>query len=307
MRTLAALAALALCVPSGATAQAVAGTIAPDTVTVGDVFRAGVAVALSDSGRVGFPDSLRLAGELEAAGERTIRLDSTASGRQLTAVYPLTAWRPGEHTLPAVALRVVDGTVDTTLLVTLPPVTVLSVLPADTAGIQPQPPKGIVGGYGWPWRWILGLAAALLLLALLAWLIYRWWTGRRREPVVTPLTARERALRALDRVREAGLMERGELKVFYSRVVTIVREYVAVLHPALGPEMTTLELGRVFPGPFEPANAEALLVLLTAADRVKFAGRRPAREDVEREWRGFREWVEAVPPSPAPREEEVAA
>ena len=282
-------------------AQQVRSGLMPDSATIGDVVRAVVRVELPAGWRVAFPDSLALADTLENAGRRTLEEQAQpGGGTQVTAFYPLTPWRVGDLPIPPVRLRVVGPGVDSTIDARLPGLHVRSVLPADTTKQQPKPPKDVVGPDRLLWPYILAAILALLLLALLIyWLVKRL---RRRVVVVVPeerLTAREHALRDLDRVRAAGLPESGETKTFYSKSTGAVRRYLDTLDPAWGADRTTSEL---IPRmrKLDLKVAAVLARLLDRADLVKFARLRPAQSEALTDWMEMRKWVETFPePQPA--------
>ncbi len=295
-----------------AAAQQVRSGVMPDTATIGDVVRAVVRVEVPAGWRVAFADSLAASDTLENAGRRTLEEQAQPGGGvQITAFFPVTPWRVGDLALPPVRVRVVGPGVDSVIDARLPGLHVRSVLPADTAKQQPKPPKDVVGPNRLLWPYILAALLALLLLALLIyWLIKRL---RRRVVVLVPeerLTARERALRDLDRVRASGLMEAGESKLFYSRATEAVRQYLDTLDPAWGADRTTSELIPRLRR-LDLKVAAALARQLDRADLVKFARLRPAQSEVLTDWMEMRKWVETFPePQPAePAEalEEVAA
>ena len=302
---LAAVAMLPALAGAPAAAQQVRTVLLPDTATVGDVVSAVVRITLPPGFQVAVPDSLPVSDTLENAGRRGLSEETLPSGeKELTVVYPLTPWRPGDLTIPLIPLRIVGPGVDRQLTARLVTLHVRSVLPADTALRVPKPPKDVVGPNRLLWPYILAaILALLLLLALLYWL---WRHLRRRVVVVAPeevLTARERALRELDRVRAAGLLETDEVKAFYSRSTDAVRGYLDALDPTWGADRTTSELiPRV--RTLDLKVAAALARLLDRADLVKFARFRPAAPEAQTDWAELRRWVEAFP-EPEPVEAEL--
>ena len=62
--------------------------------------------------------------------------------------------------------------------IVLPNINVVSVLPADTTGVQPKPAKDVLGPDRLWWPWILLAALILVALALAYW----WWRRRRARP-----------------------------------------------------------------------------------------------------------------------------
>ncbi len=150
-----------------AAAQQARTKLVPDSVTVGDVFRATVRVAAPVGARVVFPDTLEVPENVEATARREVTVDSSRAGvRTYIASFPLAAWKPGSVQLPTATVRIElpDGGRTVEVEADFPRLRVHSVLPVDTAGIQPRPPKDVLGPSRllWPAAVGLGLLAALL-------------------------------------------------------------------------------------------------------------------------------------------------
>lgn len=309
-----ALASAALAVPAAApaSAQQIRAAVLGDSIRVGDVVPVALRTTVPAGQRVLWPDTLPLGGpegDLENAARVRVREDTLSDGRiQVTGLYSITPWRTGEVTLPDVEVPVVAGNeVARTLTVGLPPFQVASVLPSDTAGIQPRPAKDVLGRN---WAWWPFLLALLLLLALAA---LAWWIIRRkrlRGAILAPAAAvppREAALAALDRAREAGLAERGEMKEFYTRIAAAVRAYLAAVEPGWGEDRTTTELLSVVRTQAGSGTATDLAAILRSADQVKFARRDPSPGEAMGDWERTRSWVEAFRwNEPTPDVEEAA-
>ncbi len=293
----------------GASVQAALGV---DTAWVGDVVPVVVQVPVAPGERVAWPDTLPLAGaSLENAARVREWADTMPDGSPArTAAYAVTPWRTGELPLPAVAVQVAGGvTSPREVRVPLPPLLVASVLPPDTAGLEPRPPRDVLGP---SWAW--GRIAALLLLGALVAAGLAWWWWRRRRSALAPAPSREpaippraRALAALRETRESGLVERGDMKGFYTRVAEAVRDYVAALEPVWGEDLTTTELLARFRAEVGPSESAGLREVLAPADQVKFARRSPDRETALAEWETARAWVAGFDwPPPRPVTEEAA-
>lgn len=276
------------------TAQSVSTAVVPETITVGDVFQAAVRVELPPGAEPIFPDTLALSGEdIEAAGRVRVRVDSVAGTRHATATWPLTAWRTGtEMQLPDVSFAIRTGGAQEVVTASFPSFVLNSVLPADTAGIEPKPAKDVWGANRVWWPWLLGAAALLIALAV----AYYLWRRRRpravavdTEPYISP---REVALTKLAQLRDARLVEHGEMKAFYSGMTGALRTYLEAVDVDLGADLTTSELAgrtrrRGAPGPLLE-----LLQILGRADLVKFARARPGAADAYRELDDARAWIE---------------
>ena len=297
MTAAALLCVVAVCLqPHAATAQAerVQTAVLGDTILVGDVVPVAIRVTVEPDERVIWPDTLPLTGEsVENASRVRERVDTLPDGRlAVTGLYSVTPWRTGEVPLPDVDVEVRTGREKVrTLTATLPALDVVSVLPADTAGLEPKPAKGVIGR---SWSWWPILLVLLALLALVGGII--WWRSRRGsmveeiapEPAAPP---RERVLALLQEAREAGLIERGATKEFYTRVSDALREYLARIGSGWSEDLTTTELLARFRSQVGPTEAAHLADILRPADQVKFARREPDPPTAIAEWEATRSWV----------------
>lgn len=299
MKRLPALVLLLLAQP--VTAQEVRTAVLPEDITVGDVFHAVIRVNGAGERGAAFPDSLELPPDLELAGRRTVRRDTIDGALAWTALYPLTAWRTGDYELPAAEVRTTEGGRARSAAARFPAFRVRSVLPADTAGIEPKPAKDVLGGNRVWWPIVLGL---LLLLLALAALLY--WLRRRRRARPAPvhveveLAPRERALQALDAARTSGALEAGDSKRFYTEVSDALRNYLEAVDPRFGLDLTTTELAAELRAAGREERTVELRRVLQSADLVKFARRRPSAATALDEWQRARAWVESFEPPVAP-------
>ncbi|HEX6307840.1 MAG TPA: DUF4381 family protein [Longimicrobiales bacterium] len=288
----AAVALLLLALAPAAHAQRPQAAVVPESIRVGDVFHAAVRVSLPEGMRLAVPDSVPIVQEVEQAGAREVRIDSAGAARIATVLYPLAAWRPGSYQLPDLQLRVIGAGRDSVLTVSLPAFQVSSVLPADTAGIEPKPAKDVLGANRLWWPILL----ALLLAAIIATLLYIWWRRRRgaEESVVfTPgVPPREAALAQLEALRREGLIERGELREFYDRLTGTLRHFAAALEPRWSVDLTTSELAGRMRSAVDITDTLELTRILGEADLVKFARAVTTRDNARRDLDAARSWVE---------------
>jgi hypothetical protein len=308
--------------PAVVQAQEVRTAVVPDSIHVGDIFRVAVRVLVPAGAVVVFPDTLAVPANVEAAARRETTVDSTEDGRMAhTAVYPLTAWRTGPVELPPTTLAVVSPRGESEVEATFRPFNVTTLLPGDTAEIEPRPARDVVGSSRLLWPFVVGALLVIVALAL------GMWVWRRRRPVALAeagVLPRDAALAELDRIRKLGYLERNELKAFYTAVASVLRRYTAQLDPRWGAQLTTTELWRSMrrvlddpspvpaggqPGAAEDGSNEAveLYSMLGRADLVKFARARPAVAEAGAVWAEARGWVEQYPPpqaEPGPGEEE---
>jgi hypothetical protein len=267
--------ALALQLPGAAPAppplRPATGAV-PDTVTVGDRFRAAVRLDLPPGARVAFP-ALPTTDTLQQVDSVSVRADSSGA---VTAVYPLVAWVAG--ITPAVTVRVEvllpDGQ-RAAYPVALRLPFVRSVLPADTVGLRPKPPKGLVPiplVREW-WRLLLLALAVLAALAATLWL-YR----RLRRTRTVRLDPRAEALARLDEIAARGEVG-GDARAFYTEVVRVLRVYLAALGPGWGEHLTSHELlDALATSAVAPDRRARLERILDEADPARF-GREGAEGD----------------------------
>jgi hypothetical protein len=287
------LAALALALPLHAqTPVRAQAALVPDSARVGDVFHAAIRVEVPAATRVQFPDTLAVPADVENAGSVIVQTDTIAPGQlSITAAWPMTSWRPGAVVLPDAWVRIDAGGASDSVRAAFPAVQVLSVLPADTAGVEPRPARDVLGANRLWWPLLLALLVALSFAAALLW----WW--RRRRPAVAMAPApirspREVALVALARARTSGLVEAGDFRGFYFAVTEAIRHYAAALDARLGAELTTTEIAASARGLGMDTEAAVLVGILGRADLVKFARVTPRVEEALREWETARAWVE---------------
>ncbi|HEV7590373.1 MAG TPA: hypothetical protein VGO40_19845, partial [Longimicrobium sp.] len=212
--------------PSGFAFQA---GVQPKTVTVGDRFVSGAAVAVPAGTRVAVEVPKDSADRWRVVGTATATARDSARTRWLILV-PMVAWAPGIPDSVRARLRLTPpGGRALVIPVTLRLPAVRAVLPDDTTRWRVRPPHD-VWGPSRDWRLLAAAALlALLLLALIAWLVAKLIRRRRRKRV--PATARQRALALLDWARTSGFIEAGNWKAFYTLVGDALRGFAAELEP----------------------------------------------------------------------------
>jgi hypothetical protein len=261
--------------------------VEPDSVTVGDHFRAAVFVRAPAGARVELVVPPAADGGYQTVD--SVRTYPADSAGLLRAVATMVLWTTQGATAARAETRVTlaDGGVRT-LPIRIPLPAVHSVLPADSA--QPRPPRDIIPipRRSWTWAWIAG--AVLVLILLLTW----WMMRRRRRPrVIVPTDPRGHAMAELDRLRASSPAETMDVEAFSAAVSAVLREFAAAADPALGTDLTTQELLDHLrrTGAREP-DLGSVAGALMHADLAKFARRRPTPERALQDWEAARRWVE---------------
>ena len=153
-----------------------------------------------------------------------------------------------------------------------------------------------------PWRkgWILWSAGGVAVLAIASLLI---WRRRRREKMVAEIrkSPLEVALSALEQLEKDDLVAKGELKEYYGRVSSILREYVEGRYGLQAPERTTEEFMedlRRDSGTLSKEQKSLLEKFLMHCDLVKFAKFEPSADEVRETFESCKDFVVAAGEKP---------
>lgn len=185
----------------------------------------------------------------------------------------------------------------------------LKVVPVEVdTTAQPMDIKGVVAppfvlwDYipGWMWYVLL----ALVVIAAAIWGYYYW--QKRRKPQETAAAEKqeppyERAMAALQALRDSKLWQQGQEKSYYTRLVDILREYIDSRFGIRAMEMTSAQIIEALRqnGTLREVN-RYLSEILSMADFVKFAKMRPMPDDNERVMRQAVDFLELTKPQPEP-------
>ena len=284
------LAFLALIAATNAQGQTVSTGVSRDSIRVGDPVRVLIRVdGLAANAEVILPDSLPTSEDIENAGRVRTRRDTVPGGyAQVTAAYPLIAWRPGENPLPSIPMIVRTPAGESTRQITLPALNVISVLPPDTSNIEAKPVKDVWGPDRVWWPWLLAAALLLMVAALLYWWYRKRRAARIELPVIPFIDPRERALQELQGIRDLQLIEQAEFKRHYILLSEVLRTFAASLESDWSTDLTTEEL---VPRLKRSPQAKPLTAILRSADTVKFARRVPTAAEARSDLDAAEAWV----------------
>ncbi len=267
----------------------------------GDVVTAIVTVTLTDGDDVAVPR--QRFGDLELHDQRRSErlLDAR---REFTFELDFLMLEPGEHELPPIRLRVVlsDGVVG--IVQTEATTITVGSLTANEPDALPRPPTPadiVVMQDDYTLAWVLGIAAAMLLSALLGWLLARWWKARPREvpPPPPPRPPWEVALEKLAALRtELGTTTRdADAVAIVDRASDALREYLGGRYDFQGLESTTDEVvARMKNARLQSISLNEIIALLGDADLVKFAKALPDQAQCERMIEGAERIVKGTIP-----------
>lgn len=155
--------------------------------------------------------------------------------------------------------------------------------------------------------WIL----ATIIAAILIWGVIRFIKSRKKvkkspEIVINPDPAHVIAFRELEQLRVEELWQKGETKLYYTRLTEILRQYLENRYNVYSLELTTSEtLNALLKTGFKKDESyNKLRSVLTGADLVKFAKYKPEPDENENHFRNAWEFVEVTKNENAPGLEE---
>ena len=248
-------------------AAIVSASVAPETVTVGQPFSVRIRVRAPKFATIRFPPVPDTADAIEAVDPRAIEDAGDDELIDRTAVYRLVAWDVGPRTPHFGSVTIEEGGPAQAYAVTLPPVSVRSLLPADSAQRQPKDARAPIAPPGVLWKFLL---LGALLVAALAW----YWSRRRRlralraPPRAEPFTEAVSSFDALDAL---ALPAAGEAGRHVIASVDVLRGYLSRRFPEVHESLTPHELGAALAGAELPVLPDRVTALLERESSLRFA------------------------------------
>ncbi|MCX6335175.1 MAG: hypothetical protein NT092_12900 [Bacteroidia bacterium] len=146
-----------------------------------------------------------------------------------------------------------------------------------------------------PWI-LLALVAAALIWGII--ILLRKFKRSKKEPevLINPDPAHIIAFRELEKLKNEQLWQKGEVKLYYSRLTEIVRQYLENRYNVYSLEMTTSEtLEALLKTGFKRDESFASLKLvLNGSDLVKFAKYKPEPSENEQHFQDSWQFVETT-------------
>jgi hypothetical protein len=208
------------------------------------------------------------------------KLDTSGSGNStvLQQTITLTSFDSGSWTTPpfAVAFKPISGSPSTTLYADSMPVMVAFAV--DTS-MQLKDIKPIFEVQDkWPLWYYLAGAGIVLFLALLSVFLYRYFSRKKSNGGVDGnLSPYNEAMQQLEKLRLPDAADAESVKLFYTRLAEIVKQYVSRTGRVNVKGNTTGELLLYVAGRYPGNELKTMLAsLLRCSDAVKFARFLPA-------------------------------
>ncbi|NOZ60818.1 MAG: protein BatD [Calditrichaeota bacterium] len=256
-------------------------------IRIGDLIKYTILVTYDDSVKIEMPTLGANLGAFEIRDYEDVKPEKKDGVVTQKREYVISTFDVGDYEIPPVTVRYsLPG--DTTwqaLTTEKLKITVESMKPSEEGDIRDiKPPLEIPRDWWRLARWIGAGIVVLIILGLILYYIKRRRQGkpllpRREKPKRPP---HEIALEELEKLKKEQLLEKGEVKQFYSRISDIIRRYFEnrFFIPAL--EMTTGQLMDVMgEAEIEPEVIEIAEKFLSLCDLVKFAKYIPVSEENE--------------------------
>ena len=233
---------------------------------------------VSSKDKVNFPEGKNF-GQLEVLESYPVDTVRNGALYELVKKYGLTQFDSGRYVVPGLPVVINNKTVKTDSLILEVNNIKVDTLTQKLYDIKPiAEAKSQVS----IWVWLL---AGILVLAGAAYGVW-WYIKKRRKPVkkeeVIQISPIEKATQQLQNLEKKEMLQRGEVKEYYSELADIARMYIeeAIHIPAM--ESTTGELIEAMRNAtlrrkmaLRPETFEQLESVLRTADMVKFAKSKP--------------------------------
>lgn len=288
-------------------AQEIQAKIDTTSIKIGEQITYQIKVEVDSTDQVLFPEGQSFI-PLEMVTSLEVDTATIEQRFQLIKEYNLTQFDSGNYTIPrqrilinnspfftdSLNLEVRDVAVDTTKQKLYP------IKPS----VEVEEPFAIPS---WVW-WVLG---SLILLAVLIWFILK--QKKKRDEAKKEIPPYEKAMLTLKNLDESDVLERGDIKSYYSDLTDAVRRYLDEKIDDRALESTTNELIIILK---ELKNSNKLYLkenviasleaILKRADLAKFAGIKPDRLTAREDRKTIGDDIDAFKTAvPEPSEEEL--
>jgi len=214
---------------------------------------------------------------VELAGSPVLdTLKSDSNGIEIQTSFTFTSFDSGSHVIPVINgyLENLDGSIDTvTFDAGKLEVTTIQI---DTISYKPFDVKEQMN-YPYTVKEFLPWAGILITFVALVILVVRWWKNRKSKNSLfgkpaEPDSPYIAALKELEKIRNQKLWQNNQMKLYYTRITDVLREYIEARFGLQAMEKTSAEiLQELLPAGIEKNEYESLKELLEVADLVKFA------------------------------------
>lgn len=253
-----------------------------------------------------FPDFKKKIGEsLEIISKTIDTLQKEGNIRQITHDYVITSFDTGYVYIPPFEVGIVENgfnstitTDSTALYVTYP------IVDMQKGIFDIKPPADLPFKFSelLPYAKIM-LIVFFTLLAIAAVLLYYFLIYKKKkqqqiEAQKDTRPADEKATDTLNELKEKQLWQNGRIKMYYSELTDIIRNYLDERFEMHTMESTSSEiLSALRSQPIENENRELLRFIFERADMAKFAKGQPMAHENDKSWNNALQFVQQTKPT----------
>lgn len=259
-------------------------------ITVGDRIRYTLIVEHNENIRLLKPKPLVITSEhFEVYGPEMKRLKgrATKSGRILTSIeYELTVYEPGVYNIPPITIISLDASGREFSVISKPlEFKVRSIKPNGAQTIKDiKGPEVVPRNIG---QYILILGIVVVGFSIIAYLYLKRQKPSVKvesETVILQRLPHELALEELREIELMGLVDRGEIKEYYTRISEVIRRYIEKRYGIAALELTTAKVLDALEVYQRPNQSRGDLIgkisdFLHTCDSVKFAKYQPSADE----------------------------
>lgn len=253
-----------------------------------------------------FPDFKKKIGEsLEIISKTIDTLQKEGNIRQITHDYVITSFDTGYVYIPPFEVGIVENgfnstitTDSTALYVTYP------IVDMQKGIFDIKPPADLPFKFSelLPYAKIM-LIVFFTLLAIAAVLLYYFLIYKKKkqqqiEEQKDTRPANEKAIDTLNELKEKQLWQNGRIKIYYSELTDIIRNYLDERFEMHTMESTSSEiLSALGSQPIDNENRELLRFIFERADMAKFAKGQPMAHENDKSWNNALQFVQQTKPT----------
>lgn len=281
-------------------------------LTIGDQTHLRISLPVPKGKKAIFPDfEKKIGNSLEIINKTIDTLQKEGDIQQITHDYVITSFDTGYVYIPPLEVGIVENgfnatitTDSTALYITYP------IVDMEKGIFDIKPPADLPFQFR---EWLPYAKITLIIfLALLAitvlllyyFLIYKKKRQRQAEEEQDTRPADEKAINALNALKEKQLWQNGRIKMYYSELTDIIRNYLDERFEMHTMESTSSEiLSALRLQPIENENREHLRFIFERADMAKFAKGQPMAHENDKSWNDTVQFVQQTKPTVAPIKE----
>ena len=263
--------------------QKVTTSIDSTQKTIGSEFKLSLKTQINQNDKIVFPKT-NVIGNLEVINSYKVDTIRKNNKLELTKVYGITQFDTGKYVIPRIPITINGKKIySDSLKIEVTEVKV------DTTKQKMYDIKNITKTQSPSYWWVYLLV--FLFLGIAGYLLYKYLSKKQTKTPVAEIDTRsafERANAFLQQLDQKKLIEKGEIKTYYSELTYIAREYIEEDLKIPAKESTTTQLidllravalQKKYTIPEETFNH--LEKLLQKADLVKFAKSKPEVNEIQ--------------------------